>query len=80
MQLKNQGAGYALMEYYCHRGWVVYKIPYRHARAWPIGCIGYTAFRPSARASKGIMYTRGWVLITVADYGGGEVKYDYVIC
>ena len=32
----------------------VYKIPYRRARAWPSGC---SAFRPSARASKGILHT-----------------------
>ena len=31
---------------------VVYKIPYRRARAWPS-----SAFRPSARASKGILHT-----------------------
>ena len=30
---------------------VVYKIPYRRARAWPIG------FKPRARASKGILHT-----------------------
>ena len=30
---------------------VVFKIPYRRARAWPSG------FRPSARASKGILHT-----------------------
>ena len=29
-----------------------YKIPYRRARAWPS-----LAFRPSARASKGILHT-----------------------
>ena len=31
---------------------LVYKIPYRRARAWPSG------FRPSARASKGILDTK----------------------
>ena len=31
---------------------VVYKIPYRRARAWPSGCIGRVR-----RASKGILHT-----------------------
>ena len=36
---------------------LVCKIPYRRARAWPSGCIVCSAFRPSARASKGILHT-----------------------
>ena len=41
---------------------VVYKIPYRRARAWPSSCKAlvcsqWSAFRPSARASKGILHT-----------------------
>ena len=31
---------------------LVYKIPYRRARAWPSGCIGRVR-----RASKGILHT-----------------------
>ena len=31
---------------------IVYKIPYRRARAWPSGCIGRVR-----RASKGILHT-----------------------
>ena len=41
---------------------VVYKIPYRRA-------LVLAAFRPSARASKGILHT-----MTVADKGGGGVS------
>ena len=37
---------------------VVYKIPYRRARAWPNG------FRPCARASKGILHTKVMVELT----------------
>ena len=36
---------------------IAHNIPYRHSHAWP-DCIG-SVFRPSARASNGILYTIG---------------------
>ena len=35
--------------------WLVYKIPYRRARAWPGGCIG----RVRARAKVSCVQSRG---------------------
>ena len=39
---------------------VVYKIPYRRARAWPSGCIGRVR-----RASKGILHTMYMVVYKI---------------
>ena len=42
---------------------VVYKIPYRRARAWPSGCIGRVR-----RASKGILHTMLVVFLRALRY------------
>ena len=47
LEIKRQTFTYPL---HCTTNYVVYKIPYRRARAWP-----------SARASKGILHTTNYV-------------------